>query len=134
MSDESTVYVVDDDEAAANSVVALMASVGLKAESFNSAEEFLAERDRNRTGCLVLDIRLKGMSGLELQEALAAQGSEIPIIFISGHADRELSEKALNYGAVTCLEKPFNGIEFCETVRAVLAHRWSHPDRFDLGE
>ena len=123
MSDEPTVYVVDDDEAAADSVAALTASVGMKAETFNSAEEFLAEHDRTRSGCLVLDIRLKGMSGLELQEALAAQGSDIPIIFISGHADREMSRKAMSNGAVTCLEKPFNGNDFCEIVRAVLAQK-----------
>lgn len=123
MSDELTVFVVDDDHAAASSVAALILSIGLQVETYDSAEAFLAAYDRNRDGCLVLDVRLKGMSGLELQEALAAAGVDIPIIVISGHADRELKHKALNTGAVACFQKPCDGNEFCDAVRSALAQR-----------
>ena len=123
MSDECTVCVLDDDQAAASSTAALLRSVGLKVETFNSAQDFLAEFDQSRCGCLVLDIRLQGMDGFEVQAALAADEVEIPIIMISGHADRETSNKALRNGAVACLDKPFDGEEFCEIVRAAMLQR-----------
>lgn len=121
MSDDSTVFVVDDDEAAADSVAALMMSVGLKVETYNSAEAFLAAYDSSRNGCLVLDIRLTGMSGLELRQTLAAQGLEIPIVLISGHADRELRNNTVKNGVVALLEKPIAGDKLCEAVRTALA-------------
>ncbi len=121
MLTEKTVFVVDDDVAAAASVAALMMSIGLSVETFGSAEEFLGAFTGDRDGCLVLDVRLGGMDGLELQKRLAAKGCQLPVIVISGHADRELTEKALGNGAIACFEKPFEGHELCRTVQSVLA-------------
>ena len=118
---QKTVFVVDDDAAAAASVAALMMSIGLTVETFGSAEEFLDAFTEDRDGCLVLDVRLGGMDGLELQKRLTARGCQLPVIVISGHADRELSEKALGNGAVACFEKPFEGHELCGIVKSVLA-------------
>lgn len=118
MSD-STVFIVDDDAAAAASVAALAQSLGLQAESFSSAEEFLDRYD-GRPGCLVLDVRLKGMSGLELQQQLDGRGIDLAAIIISGHADRDLYDEALANGAVACLEKPYDGRKFCEALLAAL--------------
>lgn len=123
MSDDSTVFVVDDDQAASASMVALLMSVGHKVEAYNSAEDFLAAYDGNRDGCLVLDVRLKGMSGHELQQALAAKGLDVPIIMVSGHMDLESANNAARYGAVACLEKPFAGEDLFEAVRIALEQR-----------
>lgn len=121
MAEELTVFVVDDNVAVASSVEALLASIGLKVESYPSAEEFLAAFDPGRKGCLLLDIRLQGMDGLELLEVLSARKCELPIIVMSGHADEELIEKALQYGAIACLEKAFDGKKLCELVRSVMS-------------
>ena len=121
MPDGRSVYVVDDDQAAADSIEALLMSVGLTVEKYRSAEEFLAACGGSPQGCLVLDVRLQGMNGLELQAALVADNVAIPIIMISGHADCETSQRALQEGAVACLEKPFDGRELCEVVRTALA-------------
>ena len=123
MPASSTVYVVDDDRAAAASVEALMIAHGLDVEVFSSAEHFLAGFDTSRPGCLILDVRLPGMNGLDLQEAIASQGIELPIIFISGHADAELRTRAINNGAIDFLEKPFSGERLCETVHAVISEQ-----------
>ncbi len=120
MTDTATVYVVDDDEAAASSVEALMISHGIDVEVFGSAESFLETFDARHPACLVLDIRLPGMSGLDLQENLAAKGIRIPIIMISGHADQEAVAKAKRNGAVRVLEKPFSGGELFRQVEATI--------------
>lgn len=125
MSTESTVYVVDDDEATAASVAALLVSVGLRVKAYHSAEAFLTDFDPVTGGCIVLDIRMPGMNGLELQERLLADEIGLPIILISGHADQETREKARRNGAFAFLEKPFEGGEFCDVVRAALAQRGS---------
>jgi two-component system response regulator FixJ len=121
MSDEPTVFVVDDDHTAAASLVALMTSVGLHAESFHSGEAFLAAYDGSRRGCLVVDMRMPGMSGLELVEALAAKNVKIPTICISGHMDKASMEKATNLGAMACFEKPFDCNAISDAVRSALA-------------
>jgi FixJ family two-component response regulator len=120
MSDEPTVFVVDDDHTAAASMAALMTSVGLPVESFHSAEAFLAAHDGSRKGCLVLDMRLTGMSGLELLESLAARNIKLPTICISGHMDQASMEKARNNGVMACFEKPFNSDAICDAVRSAL--------------
>lgn len=120
MSDDPTVFVVDDDQAAAASMVAVLTSVGHSVEAYNSAEDFLAAYDGKRDGCLVLDVRLKGMSGPKLQQSLAAKGLAVPVVMISGHMDLESANSAAEYGAVACLEKPFTGDDLCEAVRAAL--------------
>lgn len=121
MTDDRTVFVVDDDAAAADSVAALMSAIGLKTEVFGSAEDFLQSFDGNRGGCLVLDIRLTGMSGLTLHETLRERGWQIPTIFISGHADPRMVDDLIEGGAMACLEKPYAGEELCKMVGTALA-------------
>ena len=85
-----------------------MESAGLSARSFGSAEEFLVSNERNQTACLVTDIRMPGMSGLELQAKLKAEGSRIPIIFITAHGDAKMKLQAMSAGAIEFLSKPFD--------------------------
>ena len=103
-----TIFVVDDDESVRRALKRLMKSAGLKVETFGSAREFLNYEGANRTGILVLDVRMSEMSGLELQKHLAASGAEIPVIFISAHEDSQAVEMALGAGAVEFLYKPFD--------------------------
>ena len=103
-----TVYVVDDDEAVRDALGMLFGSVGYEAETYATAAEFLAGFDPERTSCLVLDVRLPGMSGLELQRRLAAGKALPPIVFITGHGDVPMAVRAMKAGAVDFLEKPFN--------------------------
>lgn len=127
MADQQTVFVVDDDNAAAASLEALMMSIGLPVETYSSAEAFLESVHPQRRGCLVLDVRLGGMDGFELQKRLGELGSALPIIVVSGHADRELSDKALENGAVACFEKPFRGSELCDTICSVFSRDAAAP-------
>lgn len=102
------VYVVDDDPAMRHSLGWLIGSVGLEVVGFASGEEFLRGAALDRPGCLVTDVRMPGMSGLELQEALARAGSILSVIVITGHADVPMAVRALRGGAVDFIEKPFN--------------------------
>jgi two-component system response regulator FixJ len=120
MENEPTVFVVDDDPAARSSVAALVASHGLKVESFASAEEFLAARDSNERGCLIADVRMAGISGLELQERLTAKGDSLPVIIITGFADIPMAVRAMQAGAVTFLEKPCAEQELWQSIQAAL--------------
>jgi FixJ family two-component response regulator len=120
MENEPTVFVVDDDPAARGSVAALVASHGLKVESFGSAEEFLAARDPAQRGCLIADVRMAGMSGLELQERLAGRGDPLPVIIITGFADIPMAVRAMQAGAVTFLEKPCADQELWQSILAAL--------------
>ncbi len=97
-----------------------MESAGLEARCFGSAEEFLEPDERNQTGCLVADIRMPGMSGLELQAKLKAEGSRIPIIFITAHGDGKMKMKAMKAGAVEFLSKPFDDEVLLQKVRHAL--------------
>ena len=115
------VLVVDDDDASAESVAALMMSIGLDAETYDTAERFLNEFDGRPDACLVLDVRLPGMSGLQLQRALESRNLAIPIVMISGHADHDESREALGRGAIAFLEKPYTADEFCQKVKAALS-------------
>jgi len=103
-----TVFIVDDDEAVRRSLEALVRSVGLNVESFASGQDFLASFDPDRPGCLVLDIRMPGMSGTELQETLRQRGSPLPVIIITGHGDVPIAVHAMKHGAVDFIEKPFS--------------------------
>ncbi len=105
---EATVYVVDDDQALRDALGLLMRSVGLRVACFSRSDEFLEQWRREHRGCLVLDIRMPGMGGLELQARLKEQGSLLPVIVITGHGDVPLAVRALKAGAVEFLEKPFN--------------------------
>lgn len=117
---EATVFVVDDDDAVRESLVFLMKSVGLRAESFASAQAYLDVYNPQRPGCLVLDIRMPGMSGLELQDKLKQMGSILPIIFITGHGDVPMAVKAIKAGAADFVQKPFRDQELIDRIREVL--------------
>lgn len=106
MSEQTTVYVVDDDRAARESVIAMVGLKGLQAKGFGSAEEFIAFYDGSQTGCLVVDVRMQGMSGLQLQQELRSRGCTLPVIVITGYADVPMAVRAMQNGAVTFLEKP----------------------------
>ena len=108
MSPKITVSVVDDDLAVRDSLALLMHSVGLQVETFASARDFFDAYRPDRRGCLITDIRMPGMSGLELQEQLSAQGYHIPVIVLTGFGDVPAAVRALKGGAVDFVEKPFN--------------------------
>lgn len=118
---EPTVFIVDDDDAVRDSLEDLVDSVGLKAEIFASAQEFLAAYDPLRAGCLVLDIRMPGMSGLELQEKLGERQAVLPIIFITGHGDIPMAVEAMRRGAVDFIQKPFRDQDLLDRINSALA-------------
>jgi FixJ family two-component response regulator len=114
------VVIVDDDESMRNALQGLMKEVGLPAQAFASAEEFLAFGFAQQAGCVIADIRMPGMSGLELQAKLKAERCNIPIIFITGHGDEKMRLQALRAGAVEFLSKPFDDEILLESVRAAI--------------
>ena len=114
------VAIVDDDQSIRSALYGLMNAVGLEARMFASAEEFLASEDERRTGCLVTDIRMPGMSGLELQSKLNASDRRIPTIFITAHGDEKIRVQALQAGAIEFVHKPFNQKALVATIRAAL--------------
>jgi FixJ family two-component response regulator len=105
---DPVVFVVDDDDAVRDSLALLMKSVGLAVETYPSARDFLDHFDPERIGCLVLDVRMPGMSGIELQERLAKRNATLPIIFVTGHGDVPMAVHALRAGAVDFIQKPFS--------------------------
>ena len=114
------VAIVDDDQSVQSALKDLMESSGVSARCFGSAEEFLESEERSETACLVVDIRMPGMSGLEMQAKLKAEGSRIPIIFITAHGDVKMKLQAMAAGAVDFLFKPFDDEALLEQVRAAL--------------
>lgn len=114
------VHVVDDDQAVRASLELLIRSVGLSVKTFSSAQAFLENYQSDETGCLVLDIRMPGMSGLELQRHLKGQRVDIPIIIISGHGDVPIAVRAMKDGALEFLEKPFSKQLLLEHIRYAL--------------
>jgi len=119
-TEKSTVYVVDDDQAIRHAMELLMRSVGLDYEIFHSADDFLADHSNERAGCLVLDIRMPGLGGLELQEMLNQMGSTLPVIFITGHGDVPMAVEAMQKGAVDFIQKPFRDQELLDRVGEAL--------------
>ena len=113
---KSTVYVVDDDQAIRHAMELLMRSVGLVYEIFHSGDDFLTNHTNDRAGCLVLDIRMPGLGGLELQEKLNEMGSTLPIIFITGHGDVPMAVEAMQKGAVDFIQKPFRDQELLDRI------------------
>ncbi|QNI34229.1 response regulator transcription factor [Alloacidobacterium dinghuense] len=116
----ATVYVIDDDGDVRASIQLLLKTVGLRGEAFASAQEFLRQNMPEGTSCLILDIRLPGMSGLEVQRKLIDAGLSIPIIFISAHADVDMAVRAMKLGAVEFLTKPFRPQELVDAVQQAL--------------
>ena len=118
------VFVVDDDSAVGVSIKRLLHSVGLESQHFTSASEFLRAKHPDAPGCIVLDVRLPDLSGLDLQQELAKANVDLPVIFITGHADIPMTVRAMKAGAVEFLTKPFREQELLESVqRAISRHR-----------
>ena len=108
MPNNSLISIVDDDASVREALRGLLKSVGFTTEVFASAEEILSSGRLNGTSCLILDVRMPGMSGLELQERLIASGRAVPIVFITAHADDSERARAMERGAIDCLQKPFS--------------------------
>lgn len=121
MAQEPTVFVVDDDEAVRKALKLLLESAGLRVEAFSSADEFLADHDLNRAGCLVLDIRMPGMSGLTLQDQLITRRVDLPVIMITGHGDVAMAVEAVKKGAIDFIQKPFDDEVLLQRVQQALA-------------
>ena len=120
MSQGPVVFVVDDDPSIRSSLKFLMSSVGLQVEGFDSADALLKRNLPDAPSCLVLDVRLRGLSGLDFQRQLAARNCHIPIIFITGHGDIPMSVRAMKAGAVEFLTKPFRDQDLLDAVRIAL--------------
>lgn len=120
MISDSLVFVIDDDPAVRSSLKFLISTVGLRVESFDSAESFLKREPFETPSCLVLDVRLRGLSGLDFQRDLAARNSRIPIVFITGHGDIPMSVRAMKAGAVEFLTKPFRDQDLLDAIRVAL--------------
>jgi FixJ family two-component response regulator len=116
-----TVFVVDDDEGVRDSLRFLLKSVGLATKTLASAGEFLAGYDIHQPGCLVLDVRMPAMSGLELQQQLNVRGAMIPVIFITGHGDIPMAVEAMQHGAFDFLQKPFRDQDLIDRLQKALA-------------
>jgi FixJ family two-component response regulator len=121
MRPKPTVFIIDDDPAALNSVGALLAAFKYKVRAFSSAEEFLAADVETDQGCLLCDVRLSGMSGLQLLKTLELDGIELPVILISGYADSDMVSDALENGAVAVLEKPIDPNELAAHIQTAIS-------------
>lgn len=115
------VFVVDDDQGVRESVTILMRSIGVASETFASADEFLGKFDPDKPGCLILDVRMPGMNGLELQERLVSLGSTLPIIFVSAHGDIPIAVEAIKAGASDFVQKPFRDQKLIDKVQEAFA-------------
>src|SRR5215467_6455199 len=118
--DEPVVFIVDDDASVRRSIQDLLSSVALQSEAFATPQEFLDSKRADSPGCLVLDVRLPGMSGLDFQRALAEAGISLPIVFITAHGDVPMSVRAMKSGAVEFLIKPFRTQELLDAIQQAL--------------
>ena len=121
MNRNASVFIVDDDDAVRSSLRLLLKSVGLPAIAYASASEFLSAWQAEQPGCVVLDVRMPGMSGIELQHELNRRGAIMPVIFISGHADIPMAVEAIQHGAFDFLQKPFRDQDLIDRVQRALA-------------
>ena len=132
---DAIVFVVDDNAPVREAVTGLLKSVGLRVQTFASAQEFLAAQRPDAPACLVLDVRLPGLSGLDLQRELAEADSDIPIIFITGHGDIPMSVRAMKAGAVEFLTKPFRDQDLLDAItQAVALDRTRRQQHAELAE
>ena len=120
MQHDQTVFVVDDDEGVRDGLSLLLATVDQPCELFESAYDFLDAYDKNRSGCLVLDIRMPRMTGLDLQKKLIHMGSTLPVIFITGHGDIPMAVEAMRRGAVDFIRKPFREYDLLDRINEAL--------------
>src|SRR5687767_14303380 len=133
VEESATVFVVDDDRSVRTAMRRLLASVGLKCETFGSAGEFLQRVDSSVTGCVLLDVRMPGLNGLDLQRMLNAAGKDLPIIFVTAHADVPLTVRAMKAGALEVLTKPFDDQQLLDAVyQALEQERVRSQDRDEL--
>jgi RNA polymerase sigma factor (sigma-70 family) len=136
MTRASVVFVVDDDPSVRSSLKFLLSTVGLQVESFESAETFLQRKPPDAPSCLVLDVRLRGLSGLDFQRELAVRNFRIPIVFVTGHGDIPMSVRAMKAGAIEFLTKPYRDQDLLDAVRVALerdrARREQEKDLTDL--
>lgn len=133
--DAAVVFVVDDDAGVRDATRGLLASIGLEVQTFKSASEFLGSKRPEVPACLVLDVRLPGLSGLDLQRELAESGTPIPIVFITGHGDIPMSVQAMKGGAVEFLTKPFRDQQFLDAVQLAIARdRVERKQRAEVAE
>ena len=136
LQEESTVFVVDDDLSVRRSIQGLLKTVGLRSESFRSAQEFLGRAPAKGPSCLVLDVQLPGLNGIDFQRQLADAGVLIPIIFITAHGDIPMSVKAMKSGAVEFLTKPFDNQALLDAVQQALerdcTRRQQHSETAEL--
>ena len=119
-ADDATVFVIDDDGRMRAAMQRLLKSVGLRAEAFASPQEFLRRKLPDGPSCLILDVRLPGMSGLDVQRKLTEEGVQIPVIFITGHGDIPMTVKAMKSGAVEFLTKPFRDQDLLDAIQQAL--------------
>jgi two-component system response regulator DctR len=128
---DAIVHVVDDDDAIRDALSWLLRSRGLASRTWPSAEEFLAAWSETLRGCLVLDVRMDGMSGVELFDRLLARGAKLPVIFLTGHGDVPLAVAALKKGAFDFLEKPFDDNELVDKIAAAMDHDRAQRERLE---
>jgi len=121
-ADVSTVYIVDDDAAVRSALLMLLKSVGLRGSGYGSAQEFLNSYQAHQPGCLVLDVRMPGLSGLELQQQLNLRGVTLPVLFMTGHADVPMAVEAMQAGAFDFLQKPFRDQDLLDRIQRALQH------------
>ncbi len=133
---DATVFVVDDDQAMRTSLQWLIESTGMQVQTYASADAFLAAHYPGRAGCLLLDVRMPGMSGLELQAYLTREGYRLPVILITGHGDVAMAVKAMKAGAMDFIEKPFHDEDLLRSIRNALEfdqkHRASRAARAEI--
>ena len=121
MTNEPTVFIVDDDDAVRRFLTGLIRSIDLKVEAYASAQDFLDAYQPGRPGCLLLDVRMPGMSGLELQRELAARSIALPVIILTGHGNVPVAVQAMKAGAVDFIEKPFNNELLLDRIQRAVA-------------
>ena len=129
---DDVVFIVDDDDAVRDSLSFLLKTVGIAAQGFASGDAFLDEFDADASGCILLDIRMPGISGMEVQRQLAQRGCTLPIIFITGHGDIPMAVEAMHLGAYDFVQKPFHDQELLDRIQQALASYREMKDELEL--